>query len=261
MSETIVIAPAEKADRPIRGFDLLLAVLTVIGVTFIVGGVLGVLIGILWGVLKFPGSPIEALQTDFNLVVGFTTFLNAIILVLLFAVAKRFTKRPIGYFFPRVPASTIVKAALSAAAFMLVCVGIEAALKYGWHISLNVAKTEEAMTPKTWSQLGIVLVCFAAFVPFYEEYLFRGFVFGWLRRVMPVWIAVIISAAVFAAVHGLFFTRGGISGWLGTGEIFVLGCLMAWWVARTGSLTPSYVVHLVNNGLAFPLAFLMPNLP
>ena len=58
-----------------------------------------------------------------------------------------------------------------------------------------------------------------------------------------------------------FISRGGVSGWIGTGEIFLLGCLMAWWVARTGSLRPSYVVHFVNNAAAFILAFLLPNLP
>jgi membrane protease YdiL (CAAX protease family) len=144
---------------------------------------------------------------------------------------------------------------------MALCLVLEAVLKYGWHITLNIAKTEEAMNPKSCSQLGIVLVFFAAFVPFYEELLFRGYIFGWLKRVTPLWLATIISAAIFALVHGLFISRDGVSGWVGTGEIFLLGCLMAWWVARTGSLRPSYVVHIVNNATAFILAFFLPNLP
>jgi membrane protease YdiL (CAAX protease family) len=261
MSETIVTAPAEKGERPIRFSDALLAVATSAVVTLAVGGLIGALLAMIWMAQKLPGNPGEIVQTDFYAVVGLTTAINAVILVLLFQVAKRFTKHPIGYFFPRVSGVTIRNAFLTALAVMALGLAVETALKYGWHIDTSLAKTEQAMSPKSWPQLGVVLVCFALFVPFYEEYLFRGFIFGWLKRVMPVWIAIGLSAAVFALAHGLFVARGGVSGWIGTGEIFVLGCVMSWWVARTGSLTPAYVIHVTNNALAFALAFLLPNLP
>lgn len=261
MSETIIPAPAAKADRPIRFTDVLLAIAATLGGTFVIGGLLGAMIGVIWALLKWPGTLKDALENNFTVVVGLTTLISAVILVLLLMIATRFTRRPIRYFFPPVSAAVVVNAALSAVAVILFGVAVEAALKYGWHISLNVAKSEQAMTPKSWEQLGIVMVCFVAFVPFYEEYLFRGYIFGWLKRVTPVWIAVILSAALFSAMHGLFLSRGGISGWVGTGEIFVLGCVMAAWVAKTGSLWPSYIVHIVNNALAFTLAFLLPNLP
>lgn len=261
MSETVVTASVPAGERELRGFDTFLAVLAAVGVSVIGGGIIGLVIGIAWGALKLPGNPGELLQTNFYAVVGFTTFLTAIILVILLAIAHRFTKKPLTYFFPKVPVATLFKAALSSIVLMALCLALEAALKYGWRISMNVAKTEEAMSPKSWSQLAIVLVFFAAFVPFYEELLFRGYIFGWLKRVTPVWLATIISAAIFALVHGLFISRGGVSGWVGTGEIFLLGCLMAWWVSRTGSLRPAYVVHFVNNGTAFIFAFLLPNLP
>ncbi len=260
MSETVVAVPVSAGERTLRGFDTFLAVLAAVGISVGVGGIIGVGIGIVWDALKLPGDPVELLQTNFYAVVGLTTFLTAIILVLLFAIAHRFTKRPLAYFFPMVPVATLFKAALSSIVLMVLSLALEMALKYGWHITMNVAKTEEAMSPKSWSQLGIVLVFFAAFVPFYEELLFRGYIFGWLKRVTPLWLAAIISAAIFALVHGLFISRDGVSGWLGTSEIFLLGCLMAWWVARTGSLRPAYVVHLVNNAAAFLLAFLLPNL-
>lgn len=260
MSESNVTAPVQTGERPIRGFDVFLAVLATLGITLVVGGGFGIVFAIVWTLTKQPGVPTDFVQTDFAMVVGLTTFINAIILIVLLAIARRFTKRPLAHFFPPVPAATIVKAALSSIALMALCLGLELALKYGWHVPMNMAKTEDAMTPKSWSQLAIVLVFFAAFVPFYEELLFRGFIFGWLKRVTPLWLAVVISAAIFALVHGLFVTRGGISGWVGTGEIFVLGTLMAWWVARTDSLRPAYAVHLVNNALAFTLAFLVPNL-
>jgi membrane protease YdiL (CAAX protease family) len=258
MSQTVFI-PA--ADRPIRGLDVLSAALAAIGINFIAGGVIVAATVAIWMAQHLPGSPLLLFTTNFYAIVGITTVTNALILVALMIIAKRFTTHPIGYFFPPVLRASIVRAAASAAALMLAGVAIETALKYGLGISMAVSPAEEAMSPKSWSQLGIVLVCFAAFVPFYEEYLFRGFVFGWLKRVTPVWLAIIISAALFAAVHGLFVTRGGISGWVGTGEIFAIGCLLAWWTQRTNSLWPAYTVHLVNNAMAFTLSFLLPNWP
>ena len=47
--------------------------------------------------------------------------------------------------------------------------------------------------------VAIPLVCLIA--PLAEETIFRGFIYGWLRRRVPVLPAVVISAAVFSAAH------------------------------------------------------------
>lgn len=263
MSEAAEAVPTTigETERPIRGFDAFLAVLTAVTINFGLGIVLGLAIAALWASTKMAGTPAEFLQSDFYAVVGLTTAINAAIVVGLYFVGRRFTRRPFGYFFSAVPAATLVKAAASAVLMMVLYYALERALKFAWHIDLNMAKTEQAMMPKSWSQLFIVLPCFALFVPFYEELLFRGYIFGWLKRVTPLWLAMAISAALFALVHGLFLSRSGVSGWVGTGEIFALGLLLAWWAARTGSLWPAYIVHLVNNAAAFTLAFFLPNWP
>lgn len=250
----------QSGDRPIRFFDVFLAVIAAAAVSLIGGGLIGFAAGMLWAMNKLPGNPAEVMATDFNIIVGSTTVISALVLFTLYFVAKRFTKRPFAYFLPPVPFATLVKAAITAVIFVAAYAGLNAVLEYVFHISTSLSKAEEAMLPKTWEQFAMVLVCFVLFVPFYEEYLFRGFIFGWLKRVTPLWLAMAISAALFAAVHGLFISRGGVSGWIGTGELFVLGLLMAWWVARAKSLWPAYVVHIVNNAAAFSLAFFLPNL-
>lgn len=95
-------------------------------------------------------------------------------------------------------------------------------------------------------------VCIAA--PICEEFFFRGFVFGVLRRMrvtvggraLGPWIAALITGTVFGLAH-----TGSVSssqyliplGFLG----FVL-CLIRW---RTGSLYPCMALHAFNNVLAF----------
>jgi uncharacterized protein len=95
-----------------------------------------------------------------------------------------------------------------------------------------------------------IFVCVIA--PIAEEFFFRGFVFGGLRRMdvviggrnLGVWIAAIITGILFGLAH-----TGSASpqylvplGFLG----FVL-CMVRW---RTGSLYPCMALHSINNSLA-----------
>jgi CAAX protease family protein len=95
-----------------------------------------------------------------------------------------------------------------------------------------------------------VFVCVVA--PIAEEFFFRGFIFGALRR----WHVVIgrhdlgtwLAAAVTGMLFGLAHTGSAAAqyliplGFLG----FVL-CLVRW---RTGSLYPCMALHAINNSLA-----------
>jgi membrane protease YdiL (CAAX protease family) len=95
-----------------------------------------------------------------------------------------------------------------------------------------------------------VFVCVVA--PMAEEFFFRGFIFGGLRRLRVViggmdvgtWMAAIITGILFGLVHAgsassQYLIPLGIFG-------FVL-CLLRW---RTGSLYPCMALHSVNNALA-----------
>ena len=111
------------------------------------------------------------------------------------------------------------------------------------------------------SELGVnrstaALVAAAVFVcviaPIAEEFFFRGFLFGVLRRMritvfgreIGTWVAAIITGVLFGLAHtGSASSQYLIPlGFLG----FVL-CLMRW---RTGSLYPCMALHSFNNSLA-----------
>jgi uncharacterized protein len=101
------------------------------------------------------------------------------------------------------------------------------------------------------AMVGIALfVCVIA--PIVEEFFFRGFIFGVLRRMRIVvgrrdlgtWVAAVITGILFGLAH----TSSALSqdliplGFLG----FVL-CVIRW---RTGSLYPCMALHSLNNALA-----------
>ena len=116
-------------------------------------------------------------------------------------------------------------------------------------------------TDKLPSELGVskstaALVGAAVFVcvlaPIAEEFFFRGFIFGVLRRwrirvagrELGPWVAAIVTGILFGLAHtGSASSQYLIPlGFLG----FVL-CLVRW---RTGSLYPCMALHSTNNALA-----------
>jgi uncharacterized protein len=78
--------------------------------------------------------------------------------------------------------------------------------------------------------------------PVFEEIVFRGLVFGTLRRRFGMPTAAVLSAAVFAVAHGY--------GALGFAAVFWSGLLWAWAYERTGSLWPSIGLHAADNLMA-----------
>src|SRR6266516_1012204 len=87
------------------------------------------------------------------------------------------------------------------------------------------------------SQTAMILLI-VVLAPFCEETLFRGFVFRQLLKKCPVWVAVILSAMLFALGHedlvnaGFYFASG------------VVLALLCW---RTESIVPGIVWHSLVN--------------
>ena len=92
-------------------------------------------------------------------------------------------------------------------------------------------------------EMGLVeLLFFLAVLPgVCEEVAFRGVLLQALRRRLPPWSLVIVTAAVFALFH---------IEWVRLLPTFFLGLVLAVLVLRTGSLWPAIVWHMLNNGSA-----------
>jgi len=88
------------------------------------------------------------------------------------------------------------------------------------------------------------------FVPVAEEIIFRGLLVTWLReRVGPV-AGVILSALAFSVAHLYFLITDVTFGIFITGQIFVLGLMLATLYVWSRSLWPPILLHIVNNTLA-----------
>jgi len=85
--------------------------------------------------------------------------------------------------------------------------------------------------------------------PVAEEILFRGYLYGKLKKYVPIWFAIILSSALFGLAHGAW--NVGI-------DTFALGVVLCVVREITGSLWPSILLHSLKNGLAYYLLFINP---
>lgn len=110
---------------------------------------------------------------------------------------------------------------------------------FHWHLQTNdqVILTRSKVEPIT-TYATLLVAVFVA--PFCEEIFFRGFVFTGLRRGMPLYLAVIISALLFAAAHGDPASFP---------VLLIIGLLLAILRWQTKSLWPGILLHCLNNSL------------
>ena len=117
-----------------------------------------------------------------------------------------------------------------------------------WLIELSDAELpemyEEILRNLLSEPLGIM--CIALFVPLAEEVVFRGAILRRLLMFFPYsdntpyrpWIAIVISALLFALIHGNM-AQGS--------HALAIGAFLGWLYYRTDSIIPGVVFHCINN--------------
>jgi membrane protease YdiL (CAAX protease family) len=92
-----------------------------------------------------------------------------------------------------------------------------------------------------------------------EEYYWRSFAFQQLRKLIPLWPAVLISAMAFAGHHIIvlseFFREVPWLAWLFASAVTVGGVFWAWLYERTGSLYNTWLSHLLIDAGIFWIGY------
>ncbi|MBT3370300.1 MAG: CPBP family intramembrane metalloprotease [Rhodospirillaceae bacterium] len=94
---------------------------------------------------------------------------------------------------------------------------------------------------EAWSQPSYLLMLFLGIVvlaPLMEEMIFRGLLFGWLRRHLGLWQAAALAALGHAILH---FDLGALPG------LFALFLFLAWIYEYSQSLWVPAIIHAVHN--------------
>jgi uncharacterized protein len=98
----------------------------------------------------------------------------------------------------------------------------------------------------SWTNFVLMLLLAGVAAPVVEETLFRGVLYGWLRVRMPVVLAVVISAAVFAGVHVIPILLPAL---------FVVGIILAVVYEWSKSLWVPILLHAIQNSVAVVAIF------
>lgn len=112
-----------------------------------------------------------------------------------------------------------------------------------------VDESERQMTELMNMRGGYFLI--AMLVPLAEEVVFRGAI---LRALLQLphnrWLMIALSALLFALAHGNPAQMP---------HAFLVGLLLGWLYARTGSILPGLAFHWTNNTVAYFLSKLYPD--
>ena len=106
---------------------------------------------------------------------------------------------------------------------------------------------EKILSDSIWAFLATVIAA-----PVLEEFLLRGIIERGLLHWMSPWKAILWSAFFFAVIH--------LNPWQATGA-FIAGILFGWIYWKTRSLAACIFVHMTNNGTAYLLQYIFPQLP
>lgn len=118
-------------------------------------------------------------------------------------------------------------------------------------LALSVAVSQTGLEPEGMkqamkvsrepAQFAAALLVMALLAPLVEELVFRGLLYGWVENRWNPTAAVIVSSLAFAAAH---YEPAHII------LVLPLGLLFGYLRRHTGSIVPSLVAHMMNNGFA-----------
>ena len=102
-------------------------------------------------------------------------------------------------------------------------------------------------------------VFYSAFHSLLEEYYWRWFVFGQLRRLMPLPAAVAVSSLAFTAHHvivlAVYFGWRSPATTVFSLAVAVAGAFWAWLYQRSGSLLGPWLSHLLADAAIFAVGY------
>jgi len=93
----------------------------------------------------------------------------------------------------------------------------------------------------------LMILSTVVMAPLVEEVIFRGLILTRLRRAIPGWVAVLVTALLFGVCHGQVV-------WMA--YAFVLGSLFGFLSLGARSIWPSLAAHLIFNGIGQFAVFL-----
>jgi hypothetical protein len=151
----------------------------------------------------------------------------------------------------RLPSWMDILLAPAAGVFYIICSIALLAFVKAYVPEIDLDQVQETGFSNLNSQYELILAFITLIIiaPVFEEVLFRGYLYGKLRKAVPIWLAILIVSVVFAVVHGQ---------WNVALDVFVLSIVLCILREMTGNIWAGILLHMCKNGLAFYFLFVNP---
>jgi CAAX amino terminal protease family. len=212
------------------------------------------LLAVMW-VMQELGVPFDSFNPIvLNFIVSAIVYALAIVLVLglpWLIKKRRTTKEDIGI--QRLPTWMDIVWAPAGLVVYFILTALVTAFAMGFLPFIDYDQAQSTGYEALAAQSEYILAFFSLVIiaPIAEEVLFRGYLFGKLRKHAPLWISILITSLLFGLVH-LQWNVGL--------DVFVLSIVLCLLRVISGSLWPSILLHMFKNGIAFYFLFVNPTL-
>lgn len=118
--------------------------------------------------------------------------------------------------------------------------------------AFNAQQAQDLAGFTSLSGSGQILVAFLTLVviaPIMEEFIFRGYLYGKLKKTIGVVLAAFFTSLVFGIMHGQL--NVGI-------DVFALSVVLCTLREVTGNIWAGVLLHMIKNGVAFYALFIFP---
>ena len=94
----------------------------------------------------------------------------------------------------------------------------------------------------------VAFLALVVFAPLFEELIFRGWLYGKIRNLVPVSVAMALVSILFGALHGQL--NVGVT-------VGIMSLIMCIEREITGTIYAGVLTHMLKNGIAFYLLFVV----
>lgn len=211
-----------------------------------------IIFGLIWVLVQFGVSFSQLGETILNVVVTAAIYLLSLVIVLSVPLLlKRRPARKEVLGLQRLPSWKDI--GLAPAGFIVYMVGSVVLLAI---VSSAIPGFDaEQVQQNGFENIGqryeyvLAFITLVVVAPLAEEILFRGYLYGKIRSKVPLWIAILLVSALFAAIHGQ---------WNVAIDVFALSIVLCLLREITGSIWSGILLHMLKNGVAFYFLFINP---
>lgn len=210
--------------------------------------------GLLW-LVQWLGVPLSDLNESMysTLVAGliYSTSLAVIIGVPWLVKRRTTTKKELGL--QRLPSWMDIAWVPAGAIVYIILTALLTAFAMAFLTFIDFNEVQDTGFGELATQPEYLLAFFSLVIlaPVAEEVIFRGYLFGKMRKHAPLWVVIVITSLLFALVH--FQGNVGV-------DVFALGIVLCLLRVVSGSLWPSILLHMLKNGVAYYFLFINPTL-